>query len=78
MRKKITAPLLVIVALLLVFGQVGFAQDMEGKFGIGAGVAYVTLQAFQYDDGFDPDENVMYGGNLTYFIQKVSLFRIEC
>lgn len=67
MRNKIVAPLLVIVALLLVFGQVGFAQDMQGKFGIGAGVAYIT---YSEDDGFDPDENVMYGGNLTYFIQR--------
>lgn len=31
MRNKIAAPLLVIAALLLVFAQIGFAQDMNQK-----------------------------------------------
>ena len=75
MRNKIAAPLLVIVALLLVFGQVGFAQDMKGKFGIGARVGYVNYAGDDYDVSgsnidVDFDNAAMYGGNLVYYIQR--------
>lgn len=69
MKKKIITPF--VVALVLVISQVSFAQDMEGKFGIGARVAYIN-----YSDDFgsgidaDIDETAMYGGNLTYFVQR--------
>lgn len=82
MRNKIAAPLLVIVALLLVFGQVGFAQDMEGKFGIGARVAYVNYSGddydyFGYNIDLDPDDAVMFGGNLTYYIHRYFSFELS-
>ena len=67
MKKRIVASFFVVATLVLVFSQVGFAQDLEGKFGIGAGVAYINYTS---DEGFEPDENVMYGGNLTYFVQN--------
>ena len=75
MRNKIAAPLLVIVALLLVFGQVGFAQDMKGKFGIGARVGYVNYAGDDYDVSgsnidVDFDNAAIYGGNLVYYIQR--------
>jgi outer membrane protein len=75
MRNKIAAPLLVIVALLLVFGQVGFAQDMKGKFGIGARVGYVNYSGDDLDlSGFDMDvdfdDAAMYGGNLVYYLHN--------
>lgn len=67
MKKRIVASFFVITTLILVFSQVGFAQDLEGKFGIGASVAYIN---YSNDDDFKPDEDVMYGGNLTYFVQE--------
>ena len=66
MKKKIVASFFFVTTLILVFSQVGFAQDLEGKFGIGAGVAYIN---YSEKESFEPDENVMYGGNLTYFVQ---------
>jgi outer membrane protein len=75
MRNKIAASLLVIVALLLVFSQVGFAQDMKGKFGIGARIGYVNYAGDDYNVlgsniDVDFDNAAMYGGNLTYYIQR--------
>ena len=35
MKKKIVASIFVFAIFVLVFNQAGFAQDMEGKFGIG-------------------------------------------
>ncbi|MGB6010228.1 MAG: outer membrane beta-barrel protein, partial [Desulfobacterales bacterium] len=82
MRNKIAAPLLVIVALLLVFAQIGFAQDMKGKFGIGARVAYVNYSGddydyFGYNIDLDPDAAVMFGGNLTYYIHRYFSFELS-
>ena len=67
MKKKIIAPFFVVAALMLVVSQVSFAQDMEGKFGIGARVAYIN---YSNDGDFEFDETAMYGGNLTYFVQR--------
>jgi outer membrane protein W len=67
MKKKIVASIFVFAIFVLVFNQAGFAQDMEGKFGIGASVAYIY---YSNDQDLEPDEDVMYGGNLTYFVQE--------
>ena len=76
MRNKIAAPLLVIVALLLVFAQVGFAQDMNGKFGIGARIGYVNYSGDSIDDtDVDFDDAAMFGGNLVYYLH--SYFSLE-
>jgi outer membrane protein len=71
MKKKFMVPFFVVAALMLVVCQVGFAQDMEGRLGIGARVAYIS-----YSDAdvkgvdIEYDESVMYGLNLTYFAHK--------
>ena len=74
MKKKFVALFFVVAALMLVVSQISFAQDMKGRLGIGARVSYVNFS----DDGFtadgvkvdvDSDDDVMYEGNLTYFIQ---------
>ena len=72
MKKKIIAPFFVVAALVLVVSQVSFAQDMEGKIGIGARVAYVNYSDDGLGDGIDMefDEVAMYGGNLTYFVHS--------
>ena len=75
MKKKFVALFFVFAVFMLVVSQISFAQDMEGRLGIGARVAYVNFS----DDDFtvygvevdvEPDESVMFGGNLTYFIQN--------
>lgn len=55
------------------FSQISFAQDMEGKLGLGARVSYVnhsddnyTVYGVKVD--VEPDDSVMYGVNLTYFL----------
>ncbi len=75
MKKKIIAPFFVVAALMLVVSQVSFAQDMEGKIGIGARVAYVNysdddITVYGLKVNIDPDDDVMYGGNLTYFVHS--------
>ena len=75
MRKKIADSLLVIVALLLAFSQASFAQDMKGKFGIGARIGYVNYAGDNYSDSgsifdIDFDDAAMYGGNLVYYIHR--------
>ncbi len=82
MRNKIAASLLVIVALLLVFSQVGFAQDMKGKFGIGARIGYVNYAGDDYGvsgSNFDVDFDAaaMYGGNLVYYIHRYFSFELS-
>jgi len=74
MKKKFVALFFVVPALMLVVSQVSFAQDMEGRLGIGARVSYVNFTDDDYsvygvEVDVEPDEEVMYGGNLTYFIQ---------
>jgi len=69
MKKKIVALFFVFAALMLVVSQISFAQDMEGRLGIGARVAYVNFSdedLHKFD--VDPDETPMYGGNITYFV----------
>ena len=76
MRNKFTTSLLGMVALLLVFSQVGFAQDMKGRFGIGARIGYVNYSGDSIDDmDLDFDEAAMYGGNLVYYLH--SYFSLE-
>lgn len=75
MRKKFIAPFFVVAAFMLVVSQVSFAQDMEGRLGLGARVSYVNFEGDDYtvygvNVDVEPDESVMYGLNLTYFIQK--------
>lgn len=72
MKKKIVA-LFFVVALMFVVSQVSFAQNMEGRLGLGIRVSYIdysdddyTLYGVNID--VEPDEDVMYEGNLTYFI----------
>ena len=71
MKKKFVALFFVVAGLMLVVSQISFAQDMEGRLGIGARVAYVN---FSDDDlyGVDVefDETTMYGGNITYFVHS--------
>ncbi|MBW2644403.1 MAG: outer membrane beta-barrel protein [Deltaproteobacteria bacterium] len=74
MKKKFVALFFVVVALMLVVSQVSFAQDMKGRLGIGARVSYVDFSDDDYTVygvkvDVEPDEDVMYEGNLTYFIQ---------
>ena len=69
--KKVVALFFVVAALMLLVSQISFAQDMEGRLGIGARVAYVN---FSDEDlyGIDVDfgETAMYGGNITYFVHS--------
>ena len=71
MKKKFVALLFVVADLMLVVSQISFAQDMEGRLGIGARVAYVNFSdedLYRFD--VDPDETPMYGGNITYFVHS--------
>ncbi len=82
MKKKIVVLFFVVAALLFVFGQVSFAQDMEGKIGLGARVAYVNYSGDEYNyPGYtidvDFDDDVMYGANLTYFIHRYFSFELS-
>jgi len=75
MKKKFIAPFLVVIALMFVVSQVSFAQGMEGRLGLGARVSYVNFTDDDYTVygvkvDVEPDESVMYGVNLTYFIQN--------
>jgi len=75
MKKKIVVLVFVVAALVLVFGQVGFAQDMKGKFGIGARIGYVNYAGDDYEESgstidVDFDAAAMYGGNLVYYIHR--------
>jgi outer membrane protein len=79
MKKKIVASFFVVATLVLVFSQVGFAQDMEGKFGVGVRVAYVnyTGESSHLIDGADFDDAAMYGANLTYFVHRNFSFELS-
>jgi len=71
MKKKFVALFFVVAALMLVVSQVSFAQDMEGRLGIGARVAYMEYSDTDLKDtDVEYDENSMYGVNLTYFAHK--------
>jgi len=75
MKKKILISVFVASAFFLVFGQVGLAQDMKGKFGIGARIGYVNYAGGDFDAldsefDIDFDDAAMYGGNLVYYIQR--------
>jgi outer membrane protein len=71
MKKIFVALFFVFAALMLVVSQIGFAQDMEGRLGIGARVSYVNFSDEDlYTFDVDPDETPMYGGNITYFVHS--------
>lgn len=75
MKKKFIVPFFVVATLMLVVSQVSFAQDMEGRLGLGARASYVNFTDDDYTVygvkvNVEPDESVMYGVNLTYFIQN--------
>jgi len=78
MKKKIVVSFFVVSTLVLVFGQVGFAQDMKGKFGIGARVAYANYNGDDLGYGISAniDEAAMYEGNLTYFVHNYCSFEL--
>ena len=74
MNKKIVVIFFVIVTFWF-FSQISFAQDMEGKLGLGTRVSCVNYS----DDAYtvygvkvdvEADESVMYGVNLTYFFLR--------
>ena len=82
MKKRIISSFFVVATLMLVLSQTSFAQDMKGKFGIGARVAYINY----FDDDFsysglnvdvEFDDNVLYGGNLTYFVHQYFSFELS-
>ena len=82
MKKKIVVLVFVVAAFVLVFGQVGFAQDMKGKFGIGALVAYANYQSDEEDFYgveyvVDFENAAWYGVNLTYFVHKYFSFELS-
>jgi outer membrane protein len=85
MKKKFVALFFFVAALVLVFSQIGFAQDakdMKGRLGLGARVAYVNYSGDSFDElGYsikvDFDDNVMYGGNLTYFVHEYFSFELS-
>jgi len=82
MKKKIVVSFFVVSTLVLVFGQVGFAQDMKGKFGIGARIGYVNYSGDDYNDEgcrivVDFDDAAMYGGNIVYYIQRYLSFELS-
>jgi outer membrane protein len=71
-----------VTSMLLFCGNVGHAQDMEGKFGVGARAAYVDYSNDHYVAGgarvkAEPDDVGMYGVNLTYFVQKYASFELS-
>jgi outer membrane protein len=75
MAKKYIIPLFVAAGFLLIFAEIGFAQDMQGRFGVGAWAAYVIYEGDEYDYSIydvdaDFDEAAMYGGTLTYFLHR--------
>lgn len=81
MKKKIVVLSFVVSALVFLFGQVSFAQDMEGKIGLGARVAFVDYAEDEYDvNGVevdtDPDDAAMVGIDLTYFIDRYFSFEL--
>ena len=74
MNKKIVVMFFVVVTFWF-FSQISFAQDMEGKLGLGARVSYVNYSDDDYTVygvkvDVEPDESVMYGVNLTYFFDR--------
>lgn len=75
MNKKIGIVLL-IVAILLFFSNVSFAQEIENKWGIGARVSYYAPNDTMIEGiNFNPDTTALFDGNLTYFFNK--LFSLE-
>jgi outer membrane protein len=82
MKKKIVVLFFVVSAFVLVFGQVGLAQDMKGKFGIGARIGYVNYAGDDYEESgstidVDFDAAAMYGGNLVYYIHRYFSFELS-
>ncbi|UCG79928.1 MAG: OmpW family protein [Desulfobacterales bacterium] len=73
--KKQVVLLFCVTPFLLFCGNVGLAQDNQGRFGVGARVAYVDYsdddQTFLgVEVELEPDDAVMYEVNLTYFLHE--------
>ncbi len=82
MKTKIVASFFVVAILVLVFSQISFAQDIEGKFGIGARVSYANDTKDDYYDfgvniDVEADDAAMYGANLTYFVHRYFSFELS-
>jgi outer membrane protein len=81
MKKEIFM-VLCVTSVLLFCVNLSLAQDIEGKFGIGARIAYVNYS----DDDYvvhgvkvdtEPDDATMYGMNLTYFFHRYASFELS-
>jgi outer membrane protein len=81
MRKEMVL-VFCVTALVLFCGDVSLAQDMEGKFGVGARAAYVDYSNDHYvvrgvRVKTEPDDSGMYGVNLTYFFDRYASFELS-
>ena len=82
MKKNCIVSFFVIASFLLIFSHLSFAQDMKGRLGLGARMAFVSYAGDSYDISFydvetDFDYAAMYGGNLTYFVHKYFSFELS-
>ncbi len=70
MRKNIYT-LLCGIVILLFFSSVTIAQDLAARYSIGARLSYVDNDDDTIDGvTFDPDEAILYEGNLTYYFSN--------
>ena len=86
MKRNCIVSFFVIASFLLIFSQLSFAQDMEGRLGLGARMAFVSYGGDSYNYSiYDTDFKIetdfdyapMYGGNLTYFVHKYFSFELS-
>ena len=72
MKKSIFAVL--IIAMLLLLAQAGFAQDTTNKFGIGAEVSFLKIFDYDVDNAVGTEQSfdgtAMPGLNLTYYYNQ--------
>jgi outer membrane protein W len=73
MKNNLITSFFVVATLVLIFGQISFAEDMKGRVGLGARLAHVDY--VEHDD--EPDDAVMYGINLTYFAHRYFSFELS-
>ena len=82
MKNNFYVSFLVVTTFVLIFSQTGFAQDMKGKFGLGARLAYVNIEDSDYNySGYeidnDFDDAFMRGINITYFVHRYFSFELS-
>ena len=82
MKNNFYVSFLVVTTFVLIFSQTGFAQDMKGKFGLGARLSYVNFEGddynyLGYEIDADFDNALMYGGNVTYFVHRYFSFELS-